>query len=214
MNVILVEGFHDEAFIRTICNQFFADRDFQVEKINGLPRRENGDKRLNSILLARLLAANVKSVGLIVDGDRDPYRIWRRLQQLPILSETEPEIGEQTLPESGFVADCRFGSSNVAVGIWVMPDNHSPGQLEDFVLRLVPDRDPVKALAFSYITGLPTEQFQFEDHRVAKHVAHSWLSAYYPGWSFDDALNHGQLADPTNTAVGAAFLDWLRQISR
>jgi hypothetical protein len=94
-----------------------------------------------------------------------------------------------------------------------MPDNQDPGQLEDFVLRMVPDRDLVKTPARRYIEALPNEIVEVDDYRIAKHVAHAWLSAYYPGWSFDDALKNGRLAEPSHDVVGAAFLSWLQRLT-
>ena len=160
-----------------------------------------------------MLIREVKSLGLIVDADLDPNRIWRRVQRLPVLSQTEPEIRFESLSAAGFVADCRLGTLNINVGIWTMPDNRNPGQLEDFVLRLVPDDDPAKTPARDYIAGLPEKHFRLDDHKIAKHVAHSWLSAYYPGWSFEDVLQNGQIDDLNNDAVGAEFLGWINRLS-
>ena len=132
---------------------------------------------------------------------------------MSFFTETEPLIHDEHLHSSGFVAECRLGTLTVSVGIWVMPDNQSPGQLEDFVLRLVVENDPAILPARQYIERLPEDYFALDDHRVGKHVAHSWLSAYHPGWSFDDALKSGQLEDPSRDAVGMEFLDWLRRLS-
>ena len=213
MNVLLVEGFHDAALIRAICNRNFESIEFRIEPISGLQRPDNDDARLNSILAPWVSGRNINSVGLVFDADEDPQRIWRRVQRLPILAKTEPQIDTTSLTGCGYVALCQIGPLEINVGVWVMPDNHNPGQLEDFVLRLVPDDDPAKAPAQDYIAGLPEEHFQLSDHRVAKHVAHSWLSAYYPGWSFEDALMNGQMDDLSNDAVGAEFLDWLSRLS-
>ena len=212
LDTLLVEGFHDAALIGAICRRVLQVEDLRVQPIGGLPRAENQDARLNAILQAWLLTPNARSVGLVVDADAAPSRIWHRLQRLPILANTEPRIGDESILSTGFVAECRFGSQDIKVGIWIMPDNMNAGQLEDFVLKMVPANYPVKLPAQEFIGGLPTSVIYPTDLKVPKHVAHAWLSAYYPGWSFDDALMNGKLADPTDNAVGAAFINWLRRL--
>ena len=52
-----------------------------------------------------------------------------------------------------------------------MPDNQSPGELEDFVATLIPDDDPIWPLAKEYIHAIPTEHKKFsESHTVKAQV--------------------------------------------
>ena len=47
------------------------------------------------------------------------------------------------------------------VGVWLMPDNESAGELEDFVARMIPGDDPVWPLSESYIEGIPLVDRKF-----------------------------------------------------
>lgn len=74
-----------------------------------------------------------------------------------------------------------------------MPDNIRQGQLEDFVLQMVPRSDVVRPHAKQYILSLPDSIVEPKSVQISKHIAHAWLSAYYPGWGFSDALESGRL---------------------
>lgn len=214
MNVILVEGFHDAALVSAICAQVFADREFRIEQIGGLPRPTNDDARLNSIVTAWILIGEVESVGLVVDADDDPDRVKRRLRRLIVLKNTTPESDPNAKPEDGYVATYRVGTVRKKFGLWIMPDNCRAGQLEDFVIRMIPDTDRVEQPAREFIGDLPEEIVDNASHKAAKHIAHAWLSAYYPGWSFDDALKSGQLVYSSDDPVLGAFKRWLRRLAR
>ena len=122
-------------------------------------------------------------------------------------------ICDESIADNGFIAECYVGSIVRRFGVWIMPDNVGTGQLEDFVLRMVPDSDPVKQPAREFIRELPMNVVNPADHRVPKHIAHAWLSAYYPGRSFNDALSNGRLAMSPNDSVSLAFLNWLRRLA-
>ena len=91
------------------------------------------------------------AVGLVVDADDDPDRVLRRLRRLIVLKNTIPEGGPNAKPKDGYVASYRVGTLRKKFGLWIMPDNCQPGQLEDFVMRMVPDIDLVEQPAREFI---------------------------------------------------------------
>ena len=58
----------------------------------------------------------------------------------------------------------------VRVGVWLMPDNQSPGELEDFVRRMIPEDDPVRPLAKRYIEAIPSEHRKFRDKKTTRRL--------------------------------------------
>ena len=60
-----------------------------------------------------------------------------------------PELPDQPEP-SGTIIEGRL-----RIGIWLMPDNRSTGELEDFVGSMIPSGDPVWPLSEAYIDGIP-----------------------------------------------------------
>ena len=63
------------------------------------------------------------------------------------------------------------------VGVWLMPDNESPGELEDFVAQMIPDGDPVWPLSQDYIDGIPVSDRKFTAGKTLRAKIHAWLAA-------------------------------------
>ena len=63
------------------------------------------------------------------------------------------------------------------VGVWLMPDNQSPGELEDFVAQMIPDGDPVWPLSQDYIDGIPVSDRKFAHGKTLRAKIHAWLAA-------------------------------------
>ena len=66
---------------------------------------------------------------------------------------------------------------NPASGIWLMPDNKSPGELEDFIASMIPSEDPVWPLSKDYIDAIPEEHREFKEGKIQRAKVHAWLAA-------------------------------------
>ena len=62
------------------------------------------------------------------------------------------------------------------VGIWLMPDNQSLGELEDFVAQMIPDNDPVWPLSQDYISRIPEEHREFAENKTSTAEVYAWLA--------------------------------------
>ena len=58
-----------------------------------------------------------------------------------------------------------------------MPDNTEPGELEDFVAKMIPASDTVWPLSQSYIDGIPCAERKFSKKKKARAQVHAWLAA-------------------------------------
>ena len=63
------------------------------------------------------------------------------------------------------------------VGIWLMPDNTSTGELEDFVAKMVPSDDTVWPMSKGYIEGIPRQERKFREGKILRAQIHAWLAA-------------------------------------
>ena len=63
------------------------------------------------------------------------------------------------------------------IGIWLMPDNQSPGELEDFVAQMIPGSDPVWPLSQDYIDGIPVRNRKFTHSKTLRAKIYSWLAS-------------------------------------
>lgn len=100
---------------------------------------KGGDAPLLDSITGEVNVGGREALGIVIDADENPSDRWadvaKRLEAAGI-------TGVPAGPEPGGV--CIEGSARLPrVGVWVMPDNGSLGELEDFVSRMVPDDDPV-----------------------------------------------------------------------
>ena len=151
------------------------------------------------------------AVGFVVDADDAPAEHWRQVVneiaeansdiQLP----PSPDLNGTIIPENPAIGSPR-------IGIWVMPDNSAPGELEDFVAQLIPDGDLVWPLSQDYIDGIPPDARKFDDDSITKNQVHAWLAARrFPGL-VGLAIREGDLE--ISGHLSQRFLTWLTRLFR
>ncbi len=96
------------------------------------------------------------------------------------------------------------------VGVWMMPDNGSPGELEDFVIGMVPEADTVFPLASAYINDIPEGERKFAADKTRKAELHAWLAARKEPGRMGAAIGAGDLS--VDGELARQFLDWLRRV--
>ncbi len=111
-------------------------------------------------------------------------------------------------PRKGFVS---MGDRRPRIGIWLMPDNRSPGMLEDFAAALVPEGDALWLVANSTVDGLAEDVRRFRPVHRAKAVVHTWLAwQEEPGTPLGLAIKKRYL-EPTMPS-GHDFVAWVRRL--
>ena len=73
------------------------------------------------------------------------------------------------------------------VGVWLMPDNEKPGELEGFLAALVPPCDDVWELAQRYVEQVPSDQIS----KPAKARIHAWLAVRTVGGRLGTSISAG-----------------------
>ena len=159
--VLLVEGPNDKHVVRHLCNRHQAIPEFCI-------RDKGGIERLLEGIGLEILAPSRKAVGILVDVNDNLDARWNavanRLQEESIEVPNSPEL-------TGTIID-----SNPRVGIWLMPNNTSPGELENFVSEMIPDDDPVWPLSEDYIDGIPEKARKFTEKKILRAKVHAWLA--------------------------------------
>jgi hypothetical protein len=119
--------------------------------------------------------------------------------QLPVM----PAPGGTIIPANPAIGSPR-------IGIWVMPDNQTAGELEDFVVPMIPEGDPVWPLSQAYIASIPLASRKFEANKITKSEVHAWLAARrFPGL-MGLAPREGDLK--TDGPLCQQFLAWLTRL--
>lgn len=110
-----------------------------------------------------------EALGIVVDANDNVCKRWEavagRLRGAGIDLPTR-------LDPAGAVID-----GTPRVGIWLMPDNVSTGELEDFVAKMVPSDDTVWPMSKGYIEGIPRQERKFREGKILRAQIHAWLAA-------------------------------------
>ena len=96
------------------------------------------------------------------------------------------------------------------VGIWLMPDNSSGGELEDFLSGLVPSGDTIWPLAQGYVDDAFKQVLPRERPKKPKAEIHAWLAGKNGGLPMGRSVGMGLFDDDGPTAQ--TFLAWLRDV--
>ncbi len=91
-----------------------------------------------------------------------------------------------------------------------MPDNASPGELEDFVAQMVPTGDLVWPRAEHYIASIPESDRKFTETKTTRAIVHAWLATREDPRRMGTAIRAGDLQ--TNGDLCNRFLNWLQRL--
>ena len=126
--VLLVEGQDDLHVVGHICERHSSDFSFDI-----IPK-DNWEKLRDSISV-EIKAPGREVVGILADADDTPAGRWDAIKHQ--LDQAGIEAEGSSFPQ-GLIID-QFPK----VGVWLMPDNENPSELEDFVIEMIPDGDAV-----------------------------------------------------------------------
>ncbi len=196
--VLLVEGSDDKHVVRHLCN--FHEK---------MPKFCILDKEGIGVLLeaigSEILAPGRNAVGILVDANDDLDARWNAVRNRLV----EENIKVPRSPEpNGTLID---GTSRIPrVGIWLMPDNESPGELENFVSEMISEDDPVWPLSADYIDGIPETARKFTEQKILRAKLHAWLATRKAPRQMGAAIGAKDLH--ANGTLSTAFANWLRQL--
>lgn len=199
--LLLVEGQEDKHVVWHFCRRHGIDNEalFDVEEAGGFERlRED---------LGQRPKFGLHSVWVIVDADESCTDRWRSLRDVFI------KLGYPSVPESPSIDGTVLPAigSLARIGVWLMPDNESPGILEDFLARLIAEGDPLLLLAEKAVDSLPAAERRFADVKRPKALIHTWLAwQAEPGAPLGQAITRRYLR--TDHELPTRFLTWLRSM--
>ena len=192
--LLLVEGSDDVQVVRHLVSANIPDLHFEIWARQGV------DELIRAIPLQYLAQGRV-ALGILVDADDNLAFRWNdvasSLRVVGVELPREPVLG-------GTIID-----TGKRVGVWVMPDNTSSGELEDFIFKMIPQPDPVWLRAERFIDDIPVDDRKFLEHKSLRAKVHAWMatrSRPRPMWS---GISENDLVLETNST---AFLNWLRRL--
>ena len=144
-------------------------------------------------------------VGVLVDADADVGKCWEEItsafQGINIDFPPSPKADGTIIAED---------STLPKIGIWLMPDNKLAGELEDFVLAMIPVGDSVWPSSQHYVDNIPISDRIFPADRADKAELYAWLAARKEPSRMGAAVGAGDL--DVNGYPCKEFLNWLIQL--
>ncbi|MGE3076453.1 MAG: DUF3226 domain-containing protein [Dehalococcoidia bacterium] len=188
---LVFEGRDDSELVKHVCraNGVEIPADVQFDLVGGVEQILSG-------LPIRLKARPGDIVGVVLDADSQPKTRWNTVRGS--LEKAGFTGVPATLPADGLVLG---GASSPTFGLWMMPDNSSPGFLENFAATLIPNGDLLWDAAIEATAQAEKVDRKFKP--VARPKAHlrTWLAwQATPGTPPGAAVRNGYL---DGTAAGA-----------
>ncbi len=192
--LLLVEGSDDVQVVRQLVAGNIPDLRFEIWQRQGI------ENLLRAIPL-QYLRQGTTSLGIVVDADDNLRFRWNDVAAS--LSLVRVELPSEPEPSGTIIEE------TPRVGVWVMPDNHTSGQIEDFIYKMIPDSDPIWPLADSFIEEIPPDHRKFRPTKVLRAKVGAWLATRERPRPIWIGIEQGDLELEDNSRT---FLDWLRRL--
>ena len=190
--LLLVEGTDDKHVVEHLCRKLASHLAFCCRSAGG------ADPLLRAIPL-EMKPDERNVLGILMDANADVSARWQaigdRLHEENVHLPNEPE-------EGGTIIE-----GDLRVGVWLMPDNSKPGELENFVAKLVPRHDPVWPLAERYIDGIPSKDRRLFAGKELRAKLHAWLATRARPHPMGTAIRSGAL--DANVPAAEKLIAWL-----
>lgn len=199
--VLLVEGSDEYHVIEQLRNRLARQ---SLEPLPEFSTRSQGgvERLLDAIEYGYVNAPGLSALGIIVDANDDRQARWRavtdRLREAGVEPPGDPE-------PSGVIIE---GAPRI--GVWMMPDNKSPGELEDFIAKMIPPGDAIWPLSRSYVAGIPAAARRFAPGKTLRAQVHAWLAVREDPRRMGLAITAGDL--DTGAEPCQSFVRWLRAL--
>lgn len=193
--LLLVEGPDDEHVVKHLHERLAPDLVFHCKEAKG-------SNSLLKAIPAAMKPLERLSLGIVMDANDDLAARWQAIGDQ--LRRRNVQLPSQPA-RSGTIVE-----GTPRVGVWLMPDNATLGELEDFVAKLLPEGDPVWPLAKQYIDGIPHEFRRFSQKKELRAMLHAWLATREEPRKMGSAIRTGDL--DAAVPIAGRFVDWLQAL--
>jgi hypothetical protein len=202
-HLIVVEGADDVHAIGHLCRRHGIEYRFRVEEAGGYEAlRDSVDSYLDE--------SDLRRIGFVIDANDRPLERWQSIRDVLHSTNCGYSTVPAACPAEGAVID--EPGLRVVVGIWMMPDNASPGALEEFLRGLIPEGDVQWNYACQSVRGIPGLSTDITDNWLNKANVHTWLAWRddVPGKPIGTAIRSGDFDSQAMPARN--FIDWVRRL--
>ena len=208
---LLVEGAKDRRvipFLMEANSIFWPDhaRPVEIAELGGNQLKDDDDE-YGVGLSVHLKAPGLKTLGIVLDADKDAAATWRRVANR--LRSSFDDVPVEP-PVAGFVS--ALNVTGQRCGVWLMPDNSSAGMLETFLLSLISTTDSdLLVYATDCVDAAKMKGASYKDVHRDKARIHTWLAWQdEPGAQLHEAVDRSIL-EPTSP-YAQKFVSWFRTL--
>lgn len=197
--LLLVEGESDLHVVHHLCRR-------QDEPMPSFQIQDKGT--LGQVLDAigpEFKVSGRKALGVLVDADDSLADRWGDLSNRCRAANIDLPHQPTT---TGTILEP--GNGRPRIGIWLMPDNESPGELEDFVQTMVPTDDPVWPRSEIYIDRIPVADRRFRPGKLLRAKLYAWLATRENPGRMGAAIGARDLR--VDGVLGSTLARWLRSL--
>lgn len=196
--VLLVEGQDDKQVVKHLCTATESAAEFGSSDKGGVDG-------LLAAITPEIKVAGRRTVGLVVDANDNPAARWQAISDR--LRKEGIPLPERACSHGTVIAeDTDFAWPRI--GIWLMPDNETPGELEDFIASMIPPHDVVWPLSREYIRDIP-EPRKFKG-KTRRAEVHAWLATREKPRRMGQAITARDL--DVDSKLCQRFVAWLRRL--
>ena len=214
-NILLVEGKSDEVFFSALYKTLGLSAKVQVApplEVGGSSNNKEGVLNHLPVLLNQLPDGQLERLGVIVDADYSAAGGLGYQRTVDRVSEIVLKSGFSRPKPIGKSGGLAFSSADGFhdFGLWVMPDNHNDGMLEDWIKSsIVQSESPLLTQAKQAVGAL--KEPKFKQLHLSKAEVATWLAwQRNPGRGFDSAV--AELLLDRQAKPVALFEQWSRHI--
>lgn len=204
---LIVEGYEDLQSVAALMGAHIAWPQDKKQAPVWIEIANGADEILrDGYLSVELKNRETRTLGIIFDADTKPSARYERVR---LLCGQFFEGLPAELPQHGLISESADGKR---LGVWVMPDNRSQGDLETFLKHLVPDSSaPIWKHALESVQKAKGMGCPCRDGHVTKANLYTWLAWQDPpGQSPGRALTK-KILDP-QSGRAAGFVRWFRNL--
>ncbi|MBX3102495.1 MAG: hypothetical protein KF690_08310 [Bacteroidetes bacterium] len=207
-HLLLVEGNSEKHVLYTICEKYEIPEVFDVEVAGN-------NEKARSKFIAEIAGSKYKKVGVVLDNELDQH-VW---DSFSTGLTRYAEFYEEPFPSSplGEALIIRSNRKNLTYddfGIWMMPDNHSKGTLENFLIQMKTGHDLLLDFSEKTLVALEEQKPRIHLYKPVhrnKALVHTYLAwQENPGSPYGLAFKQG--AFDLNHHNVKALADWLHRL--
>lgn len=200
---LLVEGHNDQHVVMALCGIHNITENFDIIDCKSI------DHVFEQLKLRLTIPQINKKIGVIVDADINLDQRWRQFCNI-VNIDTKYHL-PSSVPSEGLVLQ-PIDSNDPVIGLWIMPNNHLNGMLEDFLYFLAPEKDPLLTKTTEVLSELENMKLhRYKDIHHAKAKIHTFLAWQEdPGTPMGQAITKRYLQPDCDLAQ--LFISWLKNV--